>query len=234
MYIAISIALRPQLCIFLILLLFSRKHKQFFQATLLATTFYLISFVLKLGRDAPKGILDFLKALQGQAAGIPENWPPNLSMARGLKTIFELVNFQILDTTIIRISLLIIITLLIKILLKSNQFKTSVLAINLVPLIFLIPPMTWYYYGSFLIIIVAIMIRDNLAIDEISFGNKTAGTLLLTSIWLTFTPLYIPIGSDFTNLVQVIVPIMWTLYYIYIISIPWKTFRQKIQPETKI
>ena len=234
LYLAISIALRPQLCIFLILLLFSRKHKQFFQATLLATTFYLFSFVLKLGRDAPNGILDFLKALRGQAAGIPGNWPPNLSMARGLKTIFELINFQILDTTIIRISLLIIITLLIKILLKSNQFKTSVLAINLVPLIFLIPPMTWYYYGSFLIIIVAIMIRDNLAIDEISFGNKTAGTLLLTSIWLTFTPLYIPIGSDFTNLVQIIVPIMWTLYYIYIISIPWKTFRQKIQPETKI
>jgi hypothetical protein len=155
-------------------------------------------------------------------------------MARGLKTIFELINFQILDTTIIRISLLIVISLVIKILLKSNQFKTSVLAINLVPLIFLIPPMTWYYYGSFLIIIVAIMIRDNLAIDEISFGNKTAGTLLLTSIWLTFTPLYIPIGSDFTNLVQVIVPIMWTLYYIYIISIPWKTFRQKTQPEKKI
>jgi hypothetical protein len=155
-------------------------------------------------------------------------------MARGLKTIFELINFQILDTTIIRISLLIIFTLLIKIILKSNQFKTSVIAINLVPLIFLIPPMTWYYYGTFLIIIVAIMIRDNLAIDEISFGNRTAGIVLLTSIWLTFTPLYIPIGNDFANLVQIIVPIMWTLYYIYIISMPWKTFQQTAQPETKL
>ena len=78
------------------------------------------------------------------------------------------------------------------------------------------------------------MIRDNLAMDEISFGNRTAGIVLLTSIWLTFTPLYIPIGNDFANLVQIIVPIMWTLYYIYIISMPWKTFQQTAQPETKL
>jgi hypothetical protein len=234
MYFAIAIALRPQLCIFLILFLLSRKHKQFFQATLLATTYYLISFVVKLGRDAPKGIVDFLKALQGQAAGIPENWPPNLSMSRGLKTIFELINFQILDTTIIRISLIVIFTLLIKIILKSNQFKTSVLAINLVPLIFLIPPMTWYYYGTFLIIIVAIMIREELAIEEVSFGNRTAGIIFITSIWLTFTPLYIPIGIDFHNLVQILVPILWTLYYMFVIFIPWKTSRLRAESETKL
>lgn len=232
-YLAIAIALRPQLCIFLIVFLFSRRFKKFFEATLLTSSIYLVAFILKLGMDTPRGISDFVKALQGQAVGIPGNWPPNLSMARGLKTIFEFMNIQILDATIIKISLLIIVTFLITLTLKSNQFKSSVLTINLIPLIFMIPPMTWYYYGSFLIIIIAILIREDLTIREIGFGNNMASRLFLCCIWLTFTPVYIPIGTDFNNLVQILVPVSWCFYYLLLISMFWQNSKRMTRNKTK-
>jgi hypothetical protein len=221
-YLSIAIALRPQLVIFLLLILISGKFKKIFAVVSFTSVIYLLSFALKLERNILRGLVDFFGALKGQAAGIPENWPPNLSMARGIKTILETLNIPIDDSAIIKISIFIIFCIFVKIIVISKDANRSILSINIIPLIFLIPPMTWYYYGAFLIVAIAMIIKENLTIEDLGFGRRSIGLLFVIAIWLTFTPMYIPIGVDFNNLIQMLVPICWTLYYITFLTSSWR------------
>ena len=82
--------------------------------------------------------------------------------------------------------------------------------------------MTWYYYGAFLIVAIAMIIKENLTIEDLGFGRRSIGLLFVIAIWLTFTPMYIPIGVDFNNLIQMLVPICWTLYYITFLTSSWR------------
>jgi len=215
-FLSIAIALRPQLIFFILLLLCSKKFLTALKTIIVTTGIYVLSFTLYLKEINIQTYKNFIIAIRGYGSGIPEDWPPNLSLARGLKVITNWFSIEAADATIIVVSTAIIILVLFFICLTREPLKVRSASFLLIPLIFLAAPMTWFYYGTFLIIVTALMIKENVMMGDL-FKNRSLTYGYVAGVFVTNTVLFIPVLNDHNNLIQYLVPVYWLVFYCYFI-----------------
>jgi hypothetical protein len=212
-FLSISIALRPQLIIFLLLFLMSKKYVASIKTLALTSAIYILSFVTYLASFDFKTLIVYLQATRNYGSGIPGIWPPNLSLARGIKVFLEWFSVKSTDSITILISVSLIFCALICIYFSTGTSRIRNGIFLLIPIVFLSAPMTWYYYGSFLLIVIALMIKERLQVSEL-FEQKNLTYTYLGGLIITNSVLFFPVLSDYNNLVQYLVPVYWATFYI--------------------
>ena len=120
-FMAIAISLRPQLVLFAILYLLARQVQSLLKLIFATVTIYIASFMYFSGIDIRQTVNKYIEGVLGYGSGIPGMWPPNLGLARGLKSFFELANWDISDGKIILIGNLIIVLVFAKLFLVSKK-----------------------------------------------------------------------------------------------------------------
>lgn len=212
-FLGIAIAIRPQLVIFLILFLLSRKYLAFLKTITLAVILYILSFSIYLLSFDFKTLVIYFQNTRQYGSGIPGMWPPNLSLARGLKVFLEWFSIEANDNRIILISIFLIVCVLFCLFFLREPFRVRNSIILLIPLIFLSAPMTWYYYGAFLSIALAILIKERVHVDEL-FHQQNLTHTYLGGLIITNSVLFLPILNDYNNISQYLVPVYWLVFYI--------------------
>lgn len=212
-FLGIAIAIRPQLIIFLILYLLSREYIAILKTVALAATIYVLSFSIYLLSFDFKTFMIYIQNTRQYGSGVPGMWPPNLSLARGLKVTLEWFSVEAKDSTIILISTSLIICVFLCLYFLKEPFRVRNSVFLLIPLIFLLAPMTWYYYGSFLSIAFALLIKERVYFDEL-FDQQNLTYTYLGGLIITNSVLFIPILSDYNNIIQYLVPVYWLFFYI--------------------
>lgn len=216
---ALAIAFRPQNILLLFLFLSRREYKKIFTTLVLSASINIVLLILWDAGNFFNNIKNQINQIVSYGSGIPGMWPPSLSFSRGMKTITEITNLTITDSTLIYLGYLIGALVVIKLVRVKNRFSDAQILYLTLPLVFLLPAMTWYYYSSILLLIVAITLLLNTSIEEIGLNSKKKGYVFLFATILTTTPLCLPIWHDNTNVIQVFVPIIWLVtYFIFIFS----------------
>jgi hypothetical protein len=77
--------------------------------------------------------------------------------------------------------------------------------------------MTWYYYGAFLSIAFAIIIKERVHVDEL-FHQQNLTHTYLGGLIITNSVLFLPILNDYNNIIQYLVPVYWLVFYISFVS----------------
>jgi hypothetical protein len=57
---------------------------------------------------------------------------------------------------------------------------------------------------------------------EIGFGRRTLGIAYLSGFTISMTPIFIRFGPDQLNQLQVIVPTVWFIIYLFYVIVPWR------------
>ncbi len=212
-FFSISIALRPQLVIFLILYLLSRRYLAFVKTFALVVSIYILSFTTYLLSFNFKTIVTHIQATRDFGSGVPGTWPPNLSLARGLKVSLEWFSVELKDDVIILISTSIIMCVLLCIYFLKEPLRIRNAVFLLIPLVFLLAPMTWYYYGSFLVVAIALLIKERLKINDL-FRQQNLTYTYLGGLIITNSVLFLPVLTDYNNIIQYVVPVYWCIFYV--------------------
>lgn len=213
LYLTIAIALRPQLVIFSLLFLALNQYRTFAKLAASTILIYVISFMYFAGFDILSTVKAYTYGILGYGSGIPDTWPPNLSLARGLKSFFELMSYEIEDSSIILISNFMMVMVALVVLFRYHERDYVELVIVITPLIFLMSAMTWAYYGTFLFIVMAIMMAEKSSIDELILKSKRISYFYLICVSITLSTLFLPLLNSYENLVQFLVPIFWVFFY---------------------
>jgi hypothetical protein len=213
-YMALAIAIRPQLVILLILFLATKNFRVILNTLMASFLIYFLSFSMYLQKLSLQPFFNYADGLRQYGGGIPGTWPPNLSLARGMKIALGWIGLFPEDGTIITISYVFIVCIITLIIVEQKKNGMIVSALLLIPLIFLIAPMTWAYYGAFLQVSFALIIKYKIASSNIQYSDFFC-KLFILAIFATSTLLYVPLLNDYNNLVQFCVPIMWLTFYSY-------------------
>ena len=221
-FIAIAIGLRPQLAVFAVLFLLGREFTNFFKLVATTSVLYLLSFSYFTGFDFRETLIRYVQHLFAYGSGIPDTWPPNISLARGIKSILDLLSVTLSNQTIILISNIFLFLVMSKIILLYRKIGLLTAILTLIPVIFLLAPMTWAYYGTYLIVLIALMIAANSSVTSLGGGSKFFGVTYLLCISFTLSTLFLPFLINYDNLVQFLVPILWTLHYSIYLLMPIK------------
>lgn len=213
-HLTIAIALRPQIVIFSLIFLVLKQYRSFVKLTVSTILVYLIGFMYFAGFNILSTVKAYINGVLGYGSGIPDTWPPNLSLARGLKSFFELMSYEIEGTSIILISNILMLLVVLIVLLKYSKFDYAELVFVITPLIFLMSAMTWAYYGTFLFIVMAIMIVEKSSIQGLILKSKRLSYFYLICISITLSTLFLPLLDNYENIVQYLGPICWTIFYV--------------------
>jgi len=216
-FLSLAMAIRPQNAIFLLLFLMSRHYVSILKTCVLTIIIYLLGFAIYLKHLDFEVLVIYLNAIIQYGSGIPGTWPPNISLARGIKVVLDWLSVETDDTVTILIANVIIFCALTCIIFLKGNLKITSGAILLIPIVFLAAPMTWYYYGTFLVIAVAVIIDKNLSIEDL-FVQKNLSYLFVGGILMTNSVLLLPMLEDYNNLVQYLVPVYWLFFYISFIT----------------
>jgi hypothetical protein len=226
-FMALAISLRPQLAIFAILYLLARQMQSLLKLIFATMTIYLVSFMYFSGFDIRQTVIKYTEGVLSYGSGIPATWPPNLGLARGLKSIFEMANWNVPDDQTIMIGNFILLLVLVKIVLLNRRDKVEETIFILIPIIFLVSAMTWAYYGVYLFVGIAVMIHFKSSNFRIGSGNRSLGNAYLICTGITLSPLFLPFRLNYENFTQYLVPISWTLFYLAFILVPKSRFQLK-------
>jgi hypothetical protein len=142
-----------------------------------------------------------------------------------MKTIIETLNLSLSDSILLNLGYIIGVIIIIKLVLLKNVYSDVQVLFLTLPLVFLLPAISWYYYSALLLVIVAITLLLNTSIEEIGINSKARGYLFLCATVVTTSPICLPIWQGQNNVVQVFVPIIWIITYIVFLF----TWRNKIE-----
>jgi hypothetical protein len=218
----IAIILRPQNLILLVVFLSKREYRKIFTTLFLSTFVNILGLLLWDAGNFVMNLKNQINQLIQYGSGIPGTWPPNLSFARGAKTFTEILNFTIPDSILINIGYLTGVLIVFKLVLVKNKYNDAQILYLTLPLIFLIPVMSWYYYSAILLVIVASTLLLKTEITELGLNSQTRGCLFLFATLLTTIPLCIPIWQGQNNITQVFVPFIWLVTYVTFIVSGWR------------
>ena len=109
-----------------------------------------------------------------------------------------------------------------KLILVKNRYSDAQILYLTLPLIFLIPAMSWYYYSALLLVIVAVTLLLKTDIAELGLDSQTRGYLFLFVTIATTAPLCLPVWQGQNNITQVFIPSIWLITYIVFIASGWK------------
>jgi hypothetical protein len=210
------------IALFAVLFLLGREFASFFKLAATTSVLYLLSFSYFTGFDFRETLIRYVQNLLAYGSGIPDTWPPNISLARGIKSILDLLSMTLSNQTIVLISNIFLILVISKIFLLYRKTGLLTAILTLIPTIFLLAPMTWAYYGTYLIVLIALMIAANSSVTSLGGGSKFFGVTYLLCISFTLSTLFLPFLINYENLVQFLVPILWTLHYSIYLLMPIK------------
>jgi hypothetical protein len=134
-------------------------------------------------------------------------------LARGLKVSLEWFSVELKDDVIILISTSIIMCVLLCIYFLKEPLRIRNAVFLLIPLVFLLAPMTWYYYGSFLVVAIALLIKERLKINDL-FRQQNLTYTYLGGLIITNSVLFLPVLTDYNNIIQYVVPVYWCIFYV--------------------
>jgi hypothetical protein len=211
---ALAIAFRPQNLILIAIFLSNREFKKIVKTLSLSSLISILSFIAWDFSKTLSNMKDQIDQIIRYSSGIPGIWPPSLSFSRGLKTITEIFDVGASDWVLKNIGYAIGALLIIKLLILKNKYQDSQILILTLPLIFLLPALSWYYYASVLLVILATTFLLGTTLEEVGLGSKKRGYLFLTAMVVTMSPICLPIWEGQYNVVQVFVPIIWILTYL--------------------
>lgn len=217
-----AIILRPQNLILLVIFLSKREYRKIFGTLLLSMFINIFGLLLWDAGNFLINLKNQINQLINYGSGIPGTWPPNLSFARGAKTLTEILNFTIPDSILINSGYLIGTLIVFKLVSVKNKYSDAQILYLTLPLIFLMPAMSWYYYSSILLVVVASTLLLKTEMKEIGLNSHTRGHLYLFATLVTTIPLCLPIWHDQNNITQTFVPLIWLLTYITFIVTGWR------------
>lgn len=186
--VVIASLLKPQLAILCLLLLLVRRPKEFVIAV--GTTLFIIfgSFLtVSGGLSRITGWLRILKNYNGYQS-LELGWPPNLSMARGLVVVTDLVRWSVQmdptsragviewiqgSTQLLGIALLLLVTLASFVFLRNFNFAIALPMLCFVATIILIPGTSYAYYLCLLLPWLALLFKcEQREIDPVNSGTS--------------------------------------------------------------
>ncbi len=222
---ALAMTFRPQYIILVLIFVSRREYKKIFTTIFLSLSLNFIGLILWDVGNFLNNIKDQINQIIRYGSGIPGIWPPSLSFSRGMKTITETLNLSLSDSILLNLGYIIGVIIIIKLVLLKNVYSDVQVLFLTLPLVFLLPAISWYYYSALLLVIVAITLLLNTSIEEIGINSKARGYLFLCSTVVTTSPICLPIWQGQNNVVQVFVPIIWIITYIVFLF----TWRNKIE-----
>jgi hypothetical protein len=214
LFMALAISMRPQIIIFLAIFFASKSFFAILKTMLLTIIIYAVSFSLYLQTMSIKPLLKWVDGLAQYGSGIPGDWPPSLSIARGVKVLLGSVGFSIKDASIIIFSYVLLLLVLLIIVAQHKVNGMVLTAILITPLLMLLAPVTWYYYGAYLQICIALLVKCEILSKDFPI-SKNFSYFFIFAIYLTLSVIYLPLRIDYNNLVQYVVPVIWLIFYLY-------------------
>jgi hypothetical protein len=225
--VALLANLKPQFAI----LIFARFRFNKWKDTLEEVVAILISYAAFFLIGAPHHFLrnvgSFIRALTKYGnVDLNRQFPYNYSFAQGLHNIFHSilgVNLTLAECNVISTSFAVLILILI--LSKSRFFTIDESSALILPLIILIPTLTFGYYS---IVLIPILLLSPGSLElKISDKNyaKIFKKAFITTLIISALPIYlgndlIAIAGNELNSVQLVIPCMWVVtYLIFVISV---------------
>jgi len=162
-----------------------------------------------------------ISSTSSYGSGIPGDWPPNVSMGRGILNITNVFHLNLTSTQIQFLVYSICIGIVIKMFLNKEIEIDQKLQI-IIPLMFLVPAMTWWYYLVLLYPMLSIHTRSESTLVSVGLGSKKIGAFYLLVFCASMVPIYFPITNNYINLIQSLTPSLWFIQYLLYLSSPWK------------
>jgi len=219
------VGLKPQ---FLLLTLINFGEKQRLnriRELLFAGMSYLVLFLIGSPLHVFSNIELFIKGLLSYGAiDFDKLYSYNYTFAQGIHNLLLLFNIHISPSATIGLSLLFSAIVLIVLALNYRTLSTYERAIYVVPLIFLVPSVSYAYYS--VILLPLAFLSENTEASGFSRKLESRGlnSYVRAPFFLTITPLYIggnwfgSVGNPY-NLVQQAVPSIWFIYYLILILV---------------
>ena len=227
------VGLKPQFFL-LILINFGREQRlDRIKEILFTGMSYLVLFLIGSPLHILSNIELFLKGLQGYGAiSFDKLYSYNYTFAQGIHNLLHLFTFQISTSITIGLSLLLSVIILIVFVLKYSALSTYERIIYIVPLVFLIPSVSYAYYS--VILLPLAFLAENTEVNGLNRKKESRSLNLYVRVpfFLTITPLYI-LGNWFGlagnpyNLIQQAVPSIWVIYYSIVIFVLLKSSARK-------
>lgn len=217
------VGLKPQFFL-LILINFGRKQRlDRIREILFAGMSYLVLFLIGSPLHILSNIELFLKGLQSYSAISFENlYSYNYTFAQGIHNLLHLFNFHITSKLTIGLSILVAVIILVVYFLNHSRLTTYERIIFVVPLIFLIPSVSYAYYSIVLLPLAFLSENTKASYLNRKILSRSLVRMFTFPFFLTITPLYI--GGDWFgsvsnpyNLIQQAVPSVWLIYYLILI-----------------
>jgi hypothetical protein len=227
------VGIKPHFIILVILnLKKSRWRTAIFEVGSVAATYFILFFI-----GAPshsfKNIFIWISSLKSYAnVDLGRQFPYNYSFAQGG---YNWLNFltgkspSLHSCTILAIALGVISMFVL--VAKSKRLSREILLILIIPLVFLIPSLSYAYYSIALLPIVFLEESPLMAKFPIEIGGKLLKIVYFASLLASIAPIYIGndifgIAKNSLNCMQIIVPSLWLLTYgIFVLSFLTYSFR---------
>jgi hypothetical protein len=215
--------IKPQFILLMFLQFRQITWKLKFQRLFFVSISYLLLFLIGSPQNALSNISNFLSALRNYGNfDFSRQFPYNYSFGQGIYNIFSSV-FDVELSTSATSNFALVLSLLSLSLFtwKKVVDDENLRIVLLIPLIFLIPGLSFAYYS----IILMVLVLNNKNLFTLKFpaliGGKITQTLFTGSLLLTILPIYL--GNDFLgtgdndlNAVQIFLPSAWVVTYVFI------------------
>ena len=216
----LAISLRPQAAILLIILLTLRKYLEAIGIIFLSLLINFILFVIWDYKTVFKNISNMISSTISYGSGIPGEWPPNISMGRGILNISNIFHLN-LSSNVIQLTVYIICSGVVIKMFLNNELELNQKFQILIPLMFLVTAMTWWYYLVLLYPMLSIHVYSKSTLVTVGLGNKKIGLFYLLVFCASMVPIYFPVTSNHINLIQFLTPSLWFVQYLLYLFFPW-------------
>lgn len=217
----LAISLRPQAAILLVILLTLRKFRETISIVFLSLVFNSVLFVIWDYKAVFANIRNMISSTISYGSGIPGDWPPNVSMGRGILNIMNIFHLNLTSTQIQFLVYAVCTGIIIKMFLHKEIEIDQKLQI-IIPLMFLVPAMTWWYYLVLLYPMLSIHTSSESTLVSVGLGSKKIGAFYLLVFCASMVPIYFPVTNNYTNLIQSLTPSLWFIQYLLYLFSPWK------------
>jgi hypothetical protein len=232
--------LKPQF-ILLMFLEFRRITWQLkFQKLFLVTSSYLLLFLVGSPRNTFTNIISFLNAIRDYGnLDLSRQFPYNYSFGQGIYNIFSnAFGVKLSSSYTSTFALILSATSLSLFIWKKAVNTEEIRIVLLIPLIFLIPGLSFAYYS----VILMVLVLNNKNIFTLEFprsiGGQVTQKLFIGSLLLTILPLYIGndllgTGDNDLNAVQIFLPSAWVVTYMFMAVSATKAFLKELTRKPK-
>jgi hypothetical protein len=221
-YLIVLTLIRPQFVVLILIYLAKRHYKKSCVVIMTIIGAHIALLMVWDYKNWFQNGKDNLQQMLNYNDGVPGLWPPSLSAARGLRTVFDILHLNNSYTTqIINFAGVTLALIFAAKLLSYKKILTNIQLIFLIlPLIFIVPKMTWAYYTCLLLIPLAFILSNQISLFEIGYGSKKRGYLYIIALLTSILPICLPIWEN-TNIFQNLIPIFWIIVFLHFIFERW-------------